>query len=191
MEEINSTSKVGKKNLLSKVYFLTGKQLLIAGGFIVVLVASLLVWKVVQDNNREKRFTEKLAQLRAQAANHYADATKMHLGLLAKPYAWAIRTELLQSNIKQINQYANDIVREKNFISAMVINDKGVVVSSTDKKFEGKEYALFGSVKHLAIDSTKVEIINDSLALVASPVMSFNSKLGTIILKYSIRVPPL
>ncbi|WP_158728819.1 MULTISPECIES: hypothetical protein [unclassified Flavobacterium] len=103
---------------------------------------------------------------------------------LSKAYIWAIRKELMTNNLEQVNLYAIDMVKEKGFQSIIVCNNKGVVVSATNKKQEGKLFSSFGKSNYLQFQETKVESINDSTLVVASPIMGFNSKLGTLIVEY-------
>ena len=70
----------------------------------------------------------------------------------------------------------------------MLVDTKNIIVSSTNKKYEGKDYLTVGTAYYLNIDSAVVNKVNDSLLVLASPVMSFNSKLGTLIFTYA--VPP-
>jgi len=109
------------------------------------------------------------------------------LKLLAKPYVWAIRTEMMKGNIEAVNLYANDMVKEKNFQTLTVIDDKGMVISSTNKKLEGKPYSSIGNAAYLSTDSTVVNKVDDTALEVSSPVMGFNKRIGTLIFNY---MPP-
>ncbi len=94
----------------------------------------------------------------------------------------AMRSEMLKNNISQVNLYANELVKEKNFQKVVVTNDKGLVILSTNKKEEGEEFISTGKVNYLTIDTTAVENINDSLVIMSSPVLGFNIRLGTLII---------
>lgn len=88
-----------------------------------------------------------------------------------------------------MNLYNNEMVREKNFISVMVTDSKGIITVSTDKKYEGKNFLTLRSGYFLNNDSTIVTKVNDSLHIMASPIMSFNSRLGTLIVNYAVKTP--
>lgn len=179
---------VVKTSIESRRYTFTLKQLLVAGGVVVLVLAVLFVWRIAQVNGLQKKQAEDVSALKAQAKTELLQSSIRHLKLLAKPYTWAVRTAMLQSNTAQVNEYANDIVKEKNVVSVMVVDTKNTVVSSTDKKYEGKDYLSFGTAYYLHVDSATVNKVNDSLLVLASPVMSFNNKLGTVIFTYA--VPP-
>lgn len=81
------------------------------------------------------------------------------------------------------------MVKEKNFLSIVVANNKGIIISSTNKKNEGKEFTSAGKPEYLSADTTVVEKINDSLLIMSSPIMGFNNKLGTLMINYKIQQP--
>lgn len=172
----------------SRHFSFTGKQLLIAGLVVLFIIVGLFIWRLVQTNGLRNEYNEKEAALKTDAKEQLVENAKRQLKLLAKPYTWAVRTAMLQSNLAQVNEYANDIVKEKNVVSVMVVDTKNKVLSSTNKKYEGKDYSTFGTANYLSVDSATVNKVNDSLLVLVSPVMSFNDKLGTIIFTYA--VPP-
>lgn len=172
----------------SRRFTFSGKQLLIAAGVVAALIAAVFIWKTVQLNSLKKEHAGQQAALEQSAKATVLENSKRHLKLLAKPYTWAVRNALLQSNLAQVNEYANDIVKERGVVSVMVVDTKNKVLSSTNKKYEGKDYLTFGTAGYLSVDSATVHVLNDSLLVLASPVMSFTDKLGTIVFSYS--VPP-
>lgn len=181
--EDHSSREVTKNN--RRTFTLTSKQLLIACLVVVALLAIIWTWKSIQINSLKKDHSEHTLQLKQQAQTMLISSDKHYLQLLAKPYVWAIRTEMMKGNLSQVHLYANDMVKEKNMKSVVVADNKGVVVSSTDKKLEGQNFAAVGNQAYLSIDNTVVEQVNDSLLVMATPVMGFNSRLGTLMISYS------
>ncbi|MDQ6608905.1 MAG: hypothetical protein M3Y85_03690 [Bacteroidota bacterium] len=173
----------------SRTITFTMKQLLIAVGAVIVIIGALVIWRIVEGNRFKKEYAVKEESIKSQARAQLVATSERHLKLLAKPYTWAVRTALLQSNLVQVNEYANDIVKEKNVISVMVVDTKNTVVSSTNKKYEGKDYLSFGQANYLSVDSATVNKVNDSLLVLTSPVMSFNNRLGTIVFSYAVPSP--
>lgn len=168
---------------------LTRKQLLIGAGVVIVLFGALMIWKSLQVSSLKKEQAEKETALKQEFSTIYAQQGAEYLKRLAKPYVWALRTEMLQGNNNQVNLYNNDMVKEKGMISVMVADTKGVVISSTDKKFEGKNLSSLQQGDYLSADSTVVTKVADSLLVMASPIMSFNSKLGTLVVNYAVKTP--
>ena len=81
------------------------------------------------------------------------------------------------------------MVKQRNFQSVMVADTKGLIISSTDKKYEGKNLSALQMDNYLGTDSTVVTKTADSLLVMASPIMSFNNKLGILITRYAPKLP--
>ena len=188
MELENERPLLRKVTEESRTYTFTVKQLLIAALCVVGIIVLLFVWKTISTNSLKKEAAANEAAIKTQAKAKLMENSQRQLQLLAKPYTWAVRTALQQANGSLVNEYANDIVKEKNVVSVMLVDTKNIIVSSTNKKYEGKDYLTVGTAYYLSVDSAVVTKVNDSLLVLASPVMSFNSKLGTLIFTYA--VPP-
>lgn len=167
----------------------TKKTLLITIAVAAALIIGLWIWKSVQIGNIKDNATSEQQQLKEQAVRRVVQSHETHLKLLAKPYVWAVRSELMRGNINQVNLFANDMVKQKNMQRIVVANDKGIIVSSTNKKDEGALFSTIGSDVALNHDSTSVENVNDSVLVMTSPIMGFNNRLGTLLIRYTI--PPV
>ncbi|MGZ5248156.1 MAG: hypothetical protein ACXWCR_13695 [Flavitalea sp.] len=165
------------------------KTLMIIIIIAVVLIAAIWIWKNMQMKNEREVAKQEMKVVQDRATALMIDSHKEHLKLLAKPYVWAIRNELLSGNTNQVNVYANELVKEKNFQSIVVANDKGIVISSTNKKNEGKLFSSIGKPELITGNSTIVETLNDSILVMSSPVMGFNNRLGTLMITYKIDKP--
>ncbi|MEJ7827362.1 MAG: hypothetical protein WKF91_04185 [Segetibacter sp.] len=155
----------------------------------VILLAIIWIWKEIELNKQRNEANNKMQMLQEKTVGQLANNHTQHLKLLAKPYVWAIRNELLRGNINQVNVYANEMVKEKNFQSIVVANDKGVIISSTNKKNEGKQFATVGKPNYISSDTTIVENINDTVLVMSSPIMGFNNRLGTLMVTYKVERP--
>lgn len=164
------------------------KGILITIVVALILLSGIWIWKAIEINSLKKTAVKDRQTLTEQANTQIVQSHESHLKLLAKPFVWAIRTEMMQGNINQVNLYMNDMVKEKNFQSIAVINDKGIIVSSTDKKNEGKSFSTLGKTSDLSSNATNLANLNDSILVMTSPIMGFNNRLGTLYIKYS--VPP-
>lgn len=163
--EITTVKESGKVKFLR--YFKNGLLLILA-------IALLVLW--FWKNNQ-------MTTLKSDANNLITQNKTEGLKQLSKAYIWAIRKELMANNIEQINLYAIDMVKEQGFQSIITCNNKGIVISATNKKQEGKLFSTIGKQEYLELQETKVESVNDSTLVVASPIMGFNSKLGTLIIE--------
>ncbi|MGI8635353.1 MAG: hypothetical protein ACR2KZ_08115, partial [Segetibacter sp.] len=61
-------------------------------------------------------------------------------------------------------------------------DEKGMVISSTNKKLEGKSYASVGNPGYLSDDSTVFNKVDDNTLEISSPVMGFNKKMVRLFL---------
>ncbi len=172
-----------------RTFIFTGKQLLIAVLVFVALLAILWTWKSIQINSLKKEQAKREQQLKEQTKTMLVNSDQYYLKLLAKPFVWAVRSEMMSGNLSQVNLYANDMVKEKNFQSIVISDNKGIIVTSTDKKLEGKDFSTVSKQAYLTIDSTIVEQIGASKLIMTSPIMGFNSRLGTLMITYSPRKP--
>ena len=167
------------------------KMMLIAGLVATGLIVGIWIWKSTEVSAVKKQSATAMQQLKDEMISQIHYSEKLYLKSIAKPFIWAIRSEMLTNNISQVNLYANEMVKEKNFQKVLVANDKGMVILSTNKKEEGKEFVTAGKINYLLSDTTVVENINDSLLIMSSPVMGFNNRIGTLIVTYSSQHPDL
>ena len=185
MQNIEKTASNGiEKNTF---FASTKNKILVAAGVIILLFAALWIWKSIEIKNLKKEHAKKEALVKQKANEFLLQSDYRYLKLLAKPYGWAIRTELMKGNTDAVNLYANDMVKEKNFQTITVVDEKGMVISSTNKKLEGKSYASVGNAAYLSNDSTLVNKVDDATLEISSPVMGFNKRIGTLIFIY---MPP-
>jgi len=167
------------------------KKLLITIGVALVLLITFWIWKSIEISNVRGKAERDHQALKEQAIKGIVTSKEEQLKLLTIPYVWAVRTEMMKGNINQINLYALDLIKEKNFQRIAIANDSGIIVSSTDKKDEGKPFTSIGEVAALTNNDTMVENTGDSVLIVTSPIMGFNKRLGTLFFKYAVQLPDL
>lgn len=166
------------------------RRILIIGILLLFIVIAILwIWKQVQINNLRNASLKQYEQLEMEAERAVVNSHEQHLRLLAKPFAWAVRSEMMNNNISQLNQYTNELIKEKNIHSISIVNADGKIVTSTNKKWEGRFYFTIGEEAHLKSDSTVVRNVRDSILIMSSPIMNLNSRLGTLIVTYSLKSP--
>ncbi|MEO5889638.1 MAG: hypothetical protein ABIQ31_05260 [Ferruginibacter sp.] len=183
MENIENNPKDGADK---NSFFSSAKsKIIVASGVIILLFAALWILKAIEIKKLEKENEKKETLLKQKANELLLMSDYRYLKLVAKPYVWAIRTEMMKANIEAVNLYANDMVKEKNFQTITVVDEKGTVISSTNKKQEGKPYAAVGNAAYLNNDSTIVTKIDENTLEISSPVMGFNKRIGTLIFNYT------
>jgi len=169
----------------------TNEKILITIGVALALLITVWIWKTIEISNIRSKADSNRQALKKQAIKSIVTSKEEQLKLLTIPFVWAVRTEMMKGNIYQINLYALDMIKEKNFQQIAIANDSGIIVSSTDKKDEGKPFSSIGEVAALTINDTMVENAGDSTLIVTSPIMGFNKRLGTLFFKYAVQLPDL
>lgn len=163
------------------------RGIFIASLVVILLISGILIWKAIQIDQLKQSAKRDQDRLRQDAQNAVVNVHRQHLRLLAKPYAWAVRAEMIRGNTAGVNDYANEMIKEKNFQSIIVADAGGKIISSTNKKFEGRPFTTVGKESYLTTDTTIVEQADSNVLVVASPVMGFNNRLGTLVINYSVQ----
>ncbi len=188
-EEFNSIEHRGTANSYKRNN--NRKSIIIILFIAVIVIGAILIWKQIQITSLKKQAAAEKQELQKKATNIILNTNAEHLKLLAKPFIWAVRTEMMNGNISQVNLYSNDLVKEKNFQNIVIADNKGLIISSTNKKLEGKDFSVIGKPAYLSSDSTMVDNIKDSVLVVYSPIMGFNNRLGTLMFTYTLPKPNL
>ena len=191
MENLNTQTKDQKLEQDSKKLAPGNKKILITIGVALVLLIGIWIWKSIEIKNIRSKAESDYQELKGQAIRGIIASKEEQLKLLAKPYVWAVRAELMKGNINQVNLYALDMIKEKNIMRIAIANDSGMIVSSTNKKDEGKPFSSIGEAVDLNLNDTRVENKGDSVLIVTSPIMGFDKRLGTLFIKYAVQLPAL
>lgn len=165
------------------------RTLIIIAAVGLVLLAGIWIWKSVEINQLNKQAEKNQAELKNEASVQLMQSHKAHLTLLAKPFVWALRTELLNKNLSQVNLYLNDMVKEKGMMRIMIADPKGTIIASTNKKDEGQPFTSIGNEATLTSDEIVVQQAKDSTLVMTSPIMGFSNRLGMLLIAYSASNP--
>ena len=145
---------------------------------LVLAVAGMYVWKNVAVNCAK-------AQVSESANRIITEQNKSYLRLVALPLTWAVRSEMIRDNYDQINQYLNQLVKEKNMKEIVVAKPDGTIVVATNKKREGTSVTSVFPPSVLQEDKTTVSTLENGDIMVVSPVMGLSAKQGVLILLYT------
>jgi hypothetical protein len=189
MEDLNEQRNDQVLEQHSRNHAPNNKIIFIIIGIALVLLAGIWIWKNSEINAIRSKGESDYQVLKVQALKGIVTSKEEQLMLLAKPYVWAVRTEMMKGNISQVNLYALDMIKEKNIMRIAIANDSGMIVSSTNKKDEGKPFGSIGEGATLNTNETMVENAGDSVLIVTSPIMGFNKRLGTLFIQYAIQLP--
>lgn len=169
---------------------LPNKQLPMWYGAVFLLIIFFVVaWKQISVSRVESEMDKQLANERVlitQEAREYAD--KQYIKeeeRFGQVLAWAVRGELIRSNLDQVDQYLNELVKMKDTDRVVLVSEEGKLLVSTDKKLEDESVANLYPQEILKPDSITVETNVDDKKLLVVPVMGLNSRIATIIVSYS------
>ncbi len=185
-QEENYASPVEKNQKPARSW---AARLLLYAVFILILaVLGMYGWKVLAARNLEEKLElqrTEMAQERGQALEAQARAM---LHLTALPLAWAVRTEMMRGDLGQIEDYFGDFVREPGILSVLLIDKENQVAVATNRKYETLRADSMVSRSIQDAESVVVEKSDSTLRL-GVPIMSFNEKIGILVVDYRLQDP--
>ncbi len=108
------------------------------------------------------------------------DALKMGL----TTFVWAIRGEMLSEDYEQVNQYILQLIKEDRISDIIIANKEGVIINASNKKMEKTPFEDKFDKQYLVAENTEVVKQTDGTLHLVAPIMSFNSKIGTVVMIY-------
>lgn len=139
-----------------------------------------VVWGIIGKNNLEKAHKAKIEQLTTQHKKAMDSIVQEKANMITSTLALAVRSELIDENKDQVNQYFLQMIKNKQISKVMLINQtNGKIVMSTNKKDEGMT---FGN-KTLLNAKNVVSINKSDAILTATPVMGLNSQMAVLMVK--------
>ncbi|MFC3560247.1 hypothetical protein [Pedobacter jamesrossensis] len=167
------------------------KSFLIVIVIALALLSGLWIWKAVELGRVRSESEMASKTLKRKVSMQMDSGLKSQLILLSKPLAWAIRDKMISGNRQDINVYMNQMVKEKNFEEISIVDQRNVILLSTDKKEEGKPYSTFYNSAFLKSDSTKMYTQGGRTIIITTPILGLDKRLGTLSIKYNMPNPNL
>jgi hypothetical protein len=159
------------------------------GAIFLVIIFFLIAWKQISESRMESEMAKQLANERvliSQEAREYAD--KQYIKeeeRFGQVLAWAVRGELIRSNLDQVDQYLNELVKMKDTDRVVLVSEEGKLLVSTDKRLEDENVADLYPKEILKADTITVETNVDDKKLLVVPVMGLNNRIATIVVSYN------
>lgn len=168
------------------------KIMLVLGAALVLVAAGMYVWKAAAVSALENKLAQTRTELIEQASQLDARRSEEDLRLFSTPLSWAIRRELMASNLDQIDQYFTDLVQLKGFESAVLANVDGKVVVASDRKKLAETFSsLYPGSAYLQAKEIRVERTANGGLRSIIPIMGLNQQLGTLVLEYAAPAYPM
>ncbi|RMH22848.1 MAG: hypothetical protein D6698_00435 [Gammaproteobacteria bacterium] len=156
-------------------------------GVLLLLVIFLFVWQSMTARQHAKELE--------QTKTHYEEEMKLaldlnaqrQLTLMMKTFVWAVRSSMIRDNLDEVDQYFRQLVQEEHISEIVLANEEGTVLVATNKKHEGQPFAEIYPEALLKPDDIHFESSN-GLYYVSAPVLSLNTRLGTLFVVYKAEV---
>ncbi len=161
-----------------------GKRLLRYSILVLILLAvGIYIWKelavkdleIEMENQRTEMAEERQKALDAQARDM--------LRLAALPLAWSVRGEMIRENLSQIDEYFREFVKKEGVLSIFLIDKENTVVLATNRKLEEQPADQVVSQQIRDAESVLIEK-SESILRMGVPIMSFNEKMGILVVDY-------
>lgn len=144
--------------------------------FLIVSVA----WGYFGNKRTVSKYEKAIANMEEMHEANLKDVRAEHIKDLSNTLALAIRSEMINENFKQIDQYFTQTVKMFNIERILLVEPKtGEVILSTNKKDEG---SIFEN-EALITASESIRKTYDNHSFAATPIMGLNSQLGVLILQ--------
>jgi hypothetical protein len=141
-----------------------------------------VVWGVIGKNSLEKEYKAKIEQLNSDHSKAMDRIIQEKAEIATSTLALAVRSELIDENNDQVNQYFLQMIKNKEISKIMLINHvNGKILMSTNKKDEGQTF----ENKNLRNAKNVVSEVKTEMILTATPIMGLNSQMAVIVLETS------
>ena len=160
-------------------------------GALALLLIVTWIWKGIAVRGVERRVEKERAELAAQRdelerrlSEESARRVEETLRLMGVPLGWAIRTEAVNDDFDQIEEYAARLLKEPRVERVVYVGSDGKVRISTDRKLLGEPatsfYGDLASRNDIALERAKS---GDYQLMV--PILGYNARLGSLIVTIS------
>ncbi|MEI6122453.1 MAG: hypothetical protein WCQ95_02380 [Bacteroidota bacterium] len=152
---------------------------------LIVVPTAIYLWKQAEINKLKKQQETQINAFRADAKAKIDNCNKNNIETLTRVFSWAVRSEMLRNNIDQVNTYMTTLVKAADLNDISVIKSDGMVVLSTNKKYEGNAYAGPVASQLSTINDVVSQNGQDNNIIVISPIMGLDTRLGSIVITYT------
>lgn len=151
---------------------------------LVVVAAGIFIWKVISENQMTRKMESQRITLIERSQEFLDRKTIDMLDLMAVPFVWAVRREMIRANYDQINEYLTQFVKKASIKSVVVVEADGKISVATDRKQEDKDFSSYYPLEYL--ETEEIEIINDDdgYIQIIAPIMGLNRRIGTLLITF-------
>jgi len=168
----SSSSKSQTKTPFWKKHFLS---LLLLLGIIIAVV-----WGIIGKNRLEKAHKAEIEQINTQYNKAMDSIVNEKAKMITSTFALAVRSELIDENKDQVNQYFLQMIKNRQIAKIMLVNQNtGEIEMSTNKKDIGLIFKNGNLLRTKdVISENKADVVTT-----ATPIMGLNKQLAVLIVE--------
>jgi hypothetical protein len=163
------------------------KILYAAAGLVALLVLlplGVFGWRALTVRGLERRMDSQRTELVENKRQALKLQARDMLRLSARPFAWAVRAEMLRGNLGQVDDYIRQFVRETGVRSLMLVGKDGRIQLASDRKLETQSAEPLASKEIRNATDVVVEEAGEFIRM-AVPVMGFDERMGVLVVDYA------
>lgn len=158
----------------------------------IIIIALMIIiplvvyfWKQSEINSLKEKYDKDIKEITLKANTTIDENNAKNMENLTRVFSWAVRSEMLRQNLEQVESYMNELVKAADLTNISAVQTDGIVIKSTDKKFEGNVYP--GPIaKELAQINEVASKTNENGEVISiCPIMGLDNRIGTIIITYT------
>jgi C4-dicarboxylate-specific signal transduction histidine kinase len=172
-----------EKSQVPKKKFFTYQTVIVI--IIISLLVALYIWDRAEDTRIEKKHKAEIENIKTRAGNTISDNNLNNIKTLTRVFSWAVRSEMLRNNMEQVDNYMTDLVKTADLNDISVIKTDGIVILSTNKKYEGNTYPGFVASELNKINETVSKDDKNGNIMSICPIIGLDSRLGTVVITYT------
>ncbi|MTB51228.1 hypothetical protein [Lewinella sp. W8] len=135
-------------------------------------------------NAQAEDHQEAMELMRTQVQAQFDSVALVDLQVVTRSLVWAVRSELVRENYEQVGQYFNQFMKSPRVEAVTLIRLDGTIWLASDKKLEGQNFMgpvpiPIGGGERMTVDASDPGVVQ-----ISAPVMSLDSKLGTLVVRY-------
>ena len=183
-QEIEHQAAVGNNDGPSPAF--ASRFYLVAILILILIALGMYLWKVLAVRNLQ----EKMELQRTEMIQDRKDALDNQAGEILRlsvlPLDWAVRSEMMRGNLSQVDDYFREFVQEAGVQTVFLIDSKNKVILATNRKLETQSGDRVVSSAIMEAEDAVIERTESRIRL-GIPIMSFNEKLGILVVDYQVK----
>ncbi|RFC53812.1 hypothetical protein [Brumimicrobium aurantiacum] len=148
--------------------------------FLLLLLIVSVAWGYFQNRATVSKYEKDITEINVSHEKQLKSLEAKHLQQLVSTLALAVRSEMINENMNQVNQYFIQSLKNVD-VSRLILVDHttGKAILSTNKK---DEEAVFSKTELVNAKNPMTKVYDNS-TYAATPIMGLNAQLGVLIMQ--------